>query len=609
MKKISAVTLSLLLILSQLAAAAEFRFSPRPNRAHQIPWRPWSREAFQEAQRSLRPVLLSLSAVWCHWCHVMDETTYSDPGIIAFIHDNFIAVRVDADRRPDIDALYNQGGWPSTIILSPAGEVVAGATYLPPDEMLPWLMKNAAGGTAEKDTRREDDGSSGRTAPAQGDGAFPAETDIAEVAAMLLRAHDDHWGGFGEWQKFPIPDAVDFLLAEYRQTGKPEYRRIITVTLDRMERGDIQDHEEGGFFRYATRTDWSEPHYEKMLASNAGLISNYAIASIVLGDSSYRKTMLKTVRYVMANLYDRKTGVFYGSQDADEKYYRKKDRKGLASPFVDRTVYADSNGRMIAALLAVHQATGDAQYLAMARKAADYVIARLYTAEDGVYHYLLDNRRQVAGLLPDNVLFSLAMIDLYQATGEGRYLQTAKVISGLVAERFFDSSKGRFMIHAGTTIVSPSAAGMLQRAQTDITNYLAIILLSRVERHESSDRFRDIIRQARESLRTSYIRFTPSGAHYGTALSWNVRDTVEVTVIADGHRRRAYLAALQRVYIPQSVIRVYSPKTDTEHIRKAGYPKKEAVYVCRKKKCSPAFSQPARLPQLIDKFLANPSRP
>jgi uncharacterized protein YyaL (SSP411 family) len=264
---------------------------------------------------------------------------------------------------------------------------------------------------------------------------------------------------------------------------------------------------------------------------------------------------------------------------------------------------------MISALLAVHQATGDSQYLAMARKAADYIIARLYTAEDGVYHYLLDNKRQVAGLLPDNVLFSLAMIDLYQATGEGRYRQTAEVIAGLVAERFFDRSKGRFMLHAGTTIVSPSAAGMLQRAQTDITNYLAIILLSRVERHERSDRFQDIIRQALESLRTSYIRFTPSGAHYGSALSWNVRDTIEVTVIADGHRRRAYLAAMQRVYIPQSVIRVYSPKTDTKRILKAGYPKKEAVYVCRKKKCSPAFSQPARLPQLIDKFLAYPSRP
>ncbi len=248
MKKISVLTLSILLILSQLAAAAEFRFSPRPNRAHQISWRAWSREALQEARRSQRPVLLALSAVWCHWCHVMDETTYSDPAVIAFIQKNFIAVRVDADRRPDIDALYNQGGWPSTVILTPEGEVMAGATYLPPDEMLPWLMKHAAVGTREKDKPAEDEDSSGKAAPAQSIGDFPAETDIAEVAAMLLRQHDDHWGGFGEWQKFPNPDAVDFLLAEYRQTGKPEYRRIIAITLDRMERGDIQDHVEGGFF-------------------------------------------------------------------------------------------------------------------------------------------------------------------------------------------------------------------------------------------------------------------------------------------------------------------------------------------------------------------------
>ncbi len=609
MKKISVLTLSILLILSQLAAAAEFRFSPRPNRAHQISWRAWSREALQEARRSQRPVLLALSAVWCHWCHVMDETTYSDPAVIAFIQKNFIAVRVDADRRPDIDALYNQGGWPSTVILTPEGEVMAGATYLPPDEMLPWLMKHAAVGTREKDKPAEDEDSSGKAAPAQSIGDFPAETDIAEVAAMLLRQHDDHWGGFGEWQKFPNPDAVDFLLAEYRQTGKPEYRRIIAITLDRMERGDIQDHVEGGFFRYATRTDWSEPHYEKMLASNAGIIRNYAIASMLLGDSTYRKTMLKTVGYVMANLYDRRSGVFYGSQDADETYYRKKNRKGLATPFVDKTVYADANGRMISALLAVYQATGDAQYLATARKAADHIITSLYTADDGVYHYLLDSKREVPGLLPDNVLVGLALLDLYQATGDDGYLKTAEVIARRVAERFFDSSKGRFMLHAGSTIVSPSTAGMLQKAQTDITNYLAVILLSRVGRYGESERFQQIIRQALDSLRTSRIRFTPSGAYYGTALSWNVREVVEVTVIADGKRRKAYLAALQRVYIPQSVLRVYSPKADRERIRKAGYPLKEAVYVCRKKKCSPAFSQPAGMPKLINAFLAYPSLP
>ncbi len=609
MKKIVVVMVSLLLILSQLAAAAEFRFSPRPNKADQIPWRPWSQESLREAERLQRPVLLALSAVWCHWCHVMDETTYSDPAVIAFIQKNFIAVRVDADRRPDIDAQYNQGGWPSTVILTPAGEVIAGATYLPPDEMLPWLVKNSTVGTGVKDKNAEDEGSSGVAVPAQGDSVFPAETDIAEVAAMLLKAHDDHWGGFGEWQKFPYPDAVDFLLAEYRQTGNPEYRRAIAITLDRMDRGDIQDHVEGGFFRYATRTDWSQPHYEKMLVSNAGIIKNYAIAYMLLGDSAYRKTMLKTVGYVMASLYDRKAGVFYGSQDADEKYYQKMKRKKLAAPSVDRTAYADANGRMISALLAVHQVTGDVQYLAMARKAADYLIVRLFTDRDGVYHYVLDGKREVAGLLPDNVLVGLAMIDLYQATGEGRYLKTAEMIGRLVAERFFDSVKGRFMLHVGSLIVSPSAPGMLKRAQTDIANYSAVILLSRLEKYGEKDRFSDIIRQALQSLRTSRIRLTPSGANYGTALSWNVREVVEVTVIAEDRRRRAYLTALQRVFMPQSVLRIYAPKTDAERIRKAGYPIKDAVYVCRKKKCSPAFSQLANLPKLIDSFLAYPSRP
>lgn len=104
----------------------ELRFSPRPNRAGEISWRPWGNSAFTEAREQGRLVLLSISAVWCHWCHVMDETTYSDPGIIERINHDFIPVRVDSDKRPDVNRRYNQGGWPTTAFLTPSGRAVAG---------------------------------------------------------------------------------------------------------------------------------------------------------------------------------------------------------------------------------------------------------------------------------------------------------------------------------------------------------------------------------------------------------------------------------------------------------------------------------------------------
>ncbi len=113
----------------------QFHFSPRPNRANEIRWSDWSVSAFERAQQEDKPILLAISAVWCHWCHVMDETSYSQPAIIDLINERYVPVRVDNDQRPDINARYNQGGWPTTAFLSPDGALLAGATYLPPEQM------------------------------------------------------------------------------------------------------------------------------------------------------------------------------------------------------------------------------------------------------------------------------------------------------------------------------------------------------------------------------------------------------------------------------------------------------------------------------------------
>src|SRR5688572_2216681 len=116
-------------------------FSPRPNRAHEIPWMEWGPEVFERARAEDKPVLLGLSAVWCHWCHVMDETTYSDQRVIDFVSSRFVPVRVDNDTRPDVNARYNMGGWPTTAFLDPDGEVLVGLTYIPPDRMLDLLTR------------------------------------------------------------------------------------------------------------------------------------------------------------------------------------------------------------------------------------------------------------------------------------------------------------------------------------------------------------------------------------------------------------------------------------------------------------------------------------
>ena len=126
------------------------RFSPNPNKAHCIEWLPWARSTFERAQAEDKPVLLSITASWCYWCHVMDETTYSDSDVQSILARGFIAVRVDNDHRPDINARYNVGGWPTTAFLTPHGGLIGGATYLPPDQFLAMLMELESAYKADK---------------------------------------------------------------------------------------------------------------------------------------------------------------------------------------------------------------------------------------------------------------------------------------------------------------------------------------------------------------------------------------------------------------------------------------------------------------------------
>ena len=211
----------------------DFRFSPRPNRAGEIKWRPWGEPAFAEARRLGRPVLLSLSAVWCHWCHVMDETSYSDPRVIAAVNEHFVPVRVDNDRRPDVNRRYNMGGWPTTAFLAPSGDVLTGATYLPPEQMLEALarvnaffdanratMHGAARASAATDGERRDRAKSrGRPRALRGRAGARrgrprrARRHLAEVALQVVRAFDPVHGGLGAEPKFPQPDVYAFMLA------------------------------------------------------------------------------------------------------------------------------------------------------------------------------------------------------------------------------------------------------------------------------------------------------------------------------------------------------------------------------------------------------------
>ncbi len=256
-----------------------FHFSPRPNRAHEIDWREWGSDAFQAAQAEDKPILLGISAVWCHWCHVMDETSYSDDDVIQLINDRFVPIRVDNDQRPNVNARYNMGGWPTTAFLTPEGEVLAGMTYSPPEQFRQ-ALKQISGYYLEK---KEEIGQKVTEAAERRRSALDqmggrgelSERIIDGVLSAIDDVYDPVHGGFGNEQKFPHTESVDLLLYTHLRRDNPDLLHMARKTLERMASGGIFDDVWGGFYRYSTNRDWSVPHFEKMLEDNANLLRNY----------------------------------------------------------------------------------------------------------------------------------------------------------------------------------------------------------------------------------------------------------------------------------------------------------------------------------------------
>src|SRR2546427_53388 len=357
-------------------AAEEFHFSPRANRASEINWHPWSQEAFDEARHTGRPILLSISAVWCHWCHVMDETTYSHPGVIDIINREYVPVRVDNDVRPDINQRYNMGGWPTTAFLTASGDILTGGTYLPPDQMASSLIRVADYYRANQ-TDIASRALEARKRAASGVARSVGELEPGLVDTILdavKSAYDPEYGGFGNAPKFPQADAILLLLEQSVLRSDDQLRQMAVHTLEQMTGGGTYDHVEGGFFRYSTTQDWSVPHFEKMLEDHAGLIEALALAGMT-------DALDKTTGYLDAVLRDQKTGLYAGSQDADEHYYAMdaEERKQTPPPYVDRRVYTSWNAALAVAYL-------DAGRRDVAAKLLDSLFKRAYRRGEGMTH-------------------------------------------------------------------------------------------------------------------------------------------------------------------------------------------------------------------------------
>ncbi|NQU06989.1 MAG: thioredoxin domain-containing protein, partial [Candidatus Abyssubacteria bacterium] len=255
-----------------------------------IKWLDWSPAAFDRAQREDKLVLLDIGAVWCHWCHVMDEESYSDPDIVKTINERFVPVRVDNDERPDVNERYNQGGWPTTVVLTPEGLVVYGVTYLPPSNMKELLKKTRQWYDRHKEKVVEA-GQEARIEMADGvtrplAPAGPVKDFSGAIIEDIMKNADPVHGGFGTGAKFPHAGAIELAFAEHHAGGDGDILEFAEKTLRTMAKG-LLDAEEGGLFRYSVAREWNVPHYEKNLDINAACLRNFIDAYRITGKKEY----------------------------------------------------------------------------------------------------------------------------------------------------------------------------------------------------------------------------------------------------------------------------------------------------------------------------------
>ncbi|WP_311198233.1 DUF255 domain-containing protein [Microbacterium sp. p3-SID338] len=403
-----------------------------------VDWYPWGEEAFAEARRRDVPMLISIGYSTCHWCHVMARESFADPQTAARINEGFVAVKVDREEHPHVDGAYMAAasaftqnlGWPLTVFTTPAGRAFYAGTYWPPEARPPmpafrevlaavreaWTTRRAQAEESADAVTAALAEAAETTAP-----SLPDATALAEAARGLAAREDTEFGGFGGAPKFPVATTLRFLQEPLIRAAAPEAAAAAERALTAMAASDLRDAD-GGFFRYATRRDWTVPHYERMLTDNAQLLE-------VALDAADEETARGIARFLLGTLRQ-EGGGFGAAQDSESwidgarsegGYYLRPvaERAALEPPAVDGKVITGWNGLAIAALARAGAALGEDAWIAAAADAAAAVLDTNRGADGALVRASLDGRASAAvATAADLALLAEGLFALAAATGD-----------------------------------------------------------------------------------------------------------------------------------------------------------------------------------------------
>ena len=428
----------------------------RAHAGNPVAWFPWGEEAFAEARRRDVPVMVSIGYSTCHWCHVMARESFEDETTAADLDAGFVSIKVDREEHPEVDAAYMAAasaftsslGWPLTVFATPEGRPFYAGTYFPPQPRVGMpAFRQVLAAVHEAWTERRDqieetaDAVAGALAEVRdsspgSEATTPSAADLVDAAHALAAREDPRHGGFGDpaagAPKFPVATALRFLQTRVVREQAAEASVVADRALTAMAASPLRDAAEGGFFRYATRPDWTVPHYERMLTDNAQLLD------VAMDAVPSREDVARGIAGFLRDVLQQPGGGFGAAQDSESwidgvrsegGYYARDaaDRAGLAPPAVDGKVVSGWNGLAIGALARAGARLAEASWIEAARWAADAVLDVNLTADGRLLRASLDEVASRAhATLADHGQLAAGLLALAVATGEVAYAVRAR---------------------------------------------------------------------------------------------------------------------------------------------------------------------------------------
>jgi uncharacterized protein YyaL (SSP411 family) len=582
-------------LLGLLMAALAFAASPAP--APQLAWQPWSDAVFVQARAQHKFVLLDLEAVWCHWCHVMDDVTYKDPIVVRLLREHYLLVKVDQDSRPDISNRYEDYGWPATVVFAGDGsEIVKRQGYMPPRPMASMLQAII------------DDPSPGPSVVKEA--AFRPAANAAMAPALLNRVrasyekqYDTAAAGWGFGHKYVDGDSVEYALRGAAR-GNAILAKRAGDTLHKATA--LLDPVWGGMYQYSVDGVWKEPHFEKLISIQAVALREYSLGYAQTQNREDLAAAESVHRYVSRFLMSSSTGAFYVSQDADlhdgqenESYFKLADaeRRRQGIPRIDEHVYARENGWMIDALCVYSAASGDVSALAQAERSAQWITAHRSLPGGGFSHGEADPAGPYLG---DTLAMGQAYLELYNVTGKRGDLLAAEDAGRFIATHFAPAKRGTGFVTSAT------ATDAAYRPHPDRDENIALVrFATRLALASGDERFQAMGTEAMRYLAAESIATEPLSAGILLANEDATEAPMHITVVGPASDPSAIALhdASLRSIASHELIEVRDPADRSPIPTKVTYPQlnRPALFLCTATACSSPVFDPGQVRAKIER--------